>query len=402
MLKKGVIMSISSSYAVVMEKGGQFHRIQLKEDMQVGQGIFFIDEDIITYTSPRICKPSTLVALAAAFLLVLLPIFYTIQVPVAVVSLDINPSIELLINKQGVVKKIIDKNQDSMKLELKGLKGQPLERALNTLSEELERKGFKSVEDFILVSYADLKGNSLDLGGLLSVYMEESFKNAHIVYLPSDKQVYTLSQKDSISLGRYSAGILLEEKSEDVDFRNMDIPSLIQYIEEMDEESQTDDWDDERDDVEHDVEEEDDIEKNDVVDAMNNLNHLGNGASTNIKDKINNQNKDKDKDKEDDDKEDEIKDKDKDKEDDDKEDEIKDKDKDKEDNDKEDEIKDKDKDKEDDDKEDVIKEKDKDKEDNDKEDVIKDKDKEDDEIEEKDKDNGNEEEEGDDSNEEDD
>lgn len=389
MLKKGVIMSISSSYAVVMEKGGQFHRIQLKEDMQVGQGIFFIDEDIITYTSPRICKPSTLVALAAAFLLVLLPIFYTIQVPVAVVSLDINPSIELLINKQGVVKKIIDKNQDSMKLELKGLKGQPLERALNTLSEELERKGFKSVEDFILVSYADLKGNSLDLGGLLSIYMEESFKNAHIVYLPSDKQVYTLSQKDAISLGRYSAGILLEEKSENVDFRNMDIPSLIQYIEEMDEESQTDDWDDERDDVEHDVEH--DVEEDDVVDAMNNLNHLGNGASMNIKDKINNQNKDKDKDKEDDDKEDEIKDKDKDEEedDDDKKDEIKDKDK--EDDDKKDEIKDKDKDK--------------DKEDDDKENEIKDK--EDDEIggndKDKDKDNGNEEgDDEDDDNEEDD
>ena len=242
MFKKGIIMSLSPSYAVVMEKGGTFHHIKLKEDMTIGQAILYIDEDIISHLSSLIHQFRPLMALAAALILVLIPTIYAVQIPYAVVSIDINPSIELLINKQGIVKKVIAQNDDGAQLQLNQLKGYSLDNALSLLSEELTNNNFMDTSSFVLVSYADLKNNTLDLSKLLQSYMEESFKDSHIVYLSSNKESYNLSTKEHISLGRYSAGQLLNEQFPEVNFKTIDVPSLIHYLEPDDDLDDLDDF----------------------------------------------------------------------------------------------------------------------------------------------------------------
>lgn len=234
MLKKGIIMTLCSSYAIVMEKGGAFHRIQLKENITIGQAILFTDDDILTQGISIRSQLRPLIALAAALMLFLIPTLYSIQSPYAVVSLDVNPSIEILLNKDGIVKKVITQNPDGANLTLNMLKGQPLDTALNTLHDELTRNNFMTTSPSVLVSYADLKANTLELGTSLEVSMAENFKDAHIVYLPSDKQTYEQSSKAHISLGRYSASHLLGEQLPDIDFETIDIPSLIHYLEPAD------------------------------------------------------------------------------------------------------------------------------------------------------------------------
>ncbi|MEG2089358.1 anti-sigma factor domain-containing protein [Niameybacter sp.] len=231
MLKKGIIVSLSPSFAIVMEKGGAFHKIKLKDAMVIGQPILFTDEDILSQAPSYLHHFRPLMVVAAALILFLIPVLYKVQTPYAIVSLDINPSIELRLNKQGMVKKVISKNKDANTPTFTELKGHPLEQALHNLSTTLTQEGFIQDTPYILVSYAELRNNTLELDTTLASYIATSFTDAYIVYLPSNKHTYSLANQADLSLGRYQASQLLGEHLPDIDFKTIDIPTLLHYLE---------------------------------------------------------------------------------------------------------------------------------------------------------------------------
>ncbi len=74
----------------------------------------------------------------------------------AMVSIDINPSLELYLNKAGQVLEIKTRNKDAETLSVKGLIGKPLEEATTSIVAQATEKGFiksnDAVDDYVIAS----------------------------------------------------------------------------------------------------------------------------------------------------------------------------------------------------------------------------------------------------------
>ncbi len=86
----------------------------------------------------------------------------------AMVSIDINPSLELYTNISGDVIEIKAKNNDAKSLNLKDLVGQPAEAAVITIIQRVTQAGFikpeDTTDDYVVISEVILDENDADAG----------------------------------------------------------------------------------------------------------------------------------------------------------------------------------------------------------------------------------------------
>jgi hypothetical protein len=120
-MKRGVVMSIHKQHAVIMTADGQFLQAPIQGKPEIGEEITFEEE----YKKPRTFKPAYWYTSAAAvMLLVFLPFLLMMQQDknpiVAYVSMDINPSVELGVDKNDKVRELNALNEDG-ELIIKGL-----------------------------------------------------------------------------------------------------------------------------------------------------------------------------------------------------------------------------------------------------------------------------------------
>ncbi|WP_169086310.1 anti-sigma factor domain-containing protein [Paenibacillus sp. PL91] len=120
-MKRGVVMSIHKQHAVVMTADGQFLQAPIQGKTEIGEEITFEEE----YRKPRTFKAAYWYTSAAAImLLVFLPFLLMMQQDknpvVAYVSMDINPSVELGVDKNDKVRELSALNEDG-RLIIEGL-----------------------------------------------------------------------------------------------------------------------------------------------------------------------------------------------------------------------------------------------------------------------------------------
>ncbi|MDA8235274.1 MAG: anti-sigma factor domain-containing protein [Clostridia bacterium] len=112
-LNKGLVTKVKEKYCIVVTKEGEFKRVPLpSQPVRVGQEITFREGGILNNWT----KYSLLVA---SFLLVMVGVNFLYQpeiAPAAYVSLDINPSIELAVDKEQKVIDVKTFNQDGQQL----------------------------------------------------------------------------------------------------------------------------------------------------------------------------------------------------------------------------------------------------------------------------------------------
>lgn len=133
---KGTVMEVNPDTAIVMTTGCDFVEIRKRGNLEPGQEIEFASLDIIRPKK----RPARLayLALAAclALLLVCFPVYNSLfnhraGTAVAYVSVDINPSLELAVDKNSLVVSTAAFNADGEKLLQKvSLVGQPVDRAI--------------------------------------------------------------------------------------------------------------------------------------------------------------------------------------------------------------------------------------------------------------------------------
>ena len=99
-MNKGMIMEVKKSYAIALNDKGIMDKITFKKNMEVGQKIFYFEDDIVKATANKVHRHNSFIkafgSIAALFLLVF-TFFNTMKYEqaYAVVSLDINPSIQI-------------------------------------------------------------------------------------------------------------------------------------------------------------------------------------------------------------------------------------------------------------------------------------------------------------------
>lgn len=173
MLLKGIIFSIEENYLIVMSDDGNFNRIQKKVDAQIGQKIFYTNEDFIvtphknnlfTFKLRRVA----IVAAMFVFAVILAGVFNLkteVDLPneisiATIMTIDINPSVKLSLDDNGRVLEVKAINQDAETLDFSGIVGLSAENAVEKIVSLALDAGFINsddlVEDYVLITTISL------------------------------------------------------------------------------------------------------------------------------------------------------------------------------------------------------------------------------------------------------
>ncbi|GAX91470.1 anti-sigma factor domain-containing protein [Effusibacillus lacus] len=163
---KGIIMKVTGSHAIVMTKDRQFLRIPAQAGMRIGQEV-----DMPASSKKRFAAWNGIGLLVACLALALgvwqmKPLFEPGPVS-AYVAIDINPSLELAVDKEKEVLQVVPLNPDGEAL-VKGLhlKGKSIESAVTDLADEAAKQGFLKQDSEILVTATDAGASRLNIEDL--------------------------------------------------------------------------------------------------------------------------------------------------------------------------------------------------------------------------------------------
>ena len=225
MYHKVIVMEIKETYALVMAEDGQILRVVYKDGMKVGDCIYILEEDILKKDSFKeenhasiipfaerkksgnqhktLWKKMVAVAAAFAFFVTSFAVLSKPEKAYAMVSVDGEKAVEVVLNQKNRVKEADSKNDSLTREEKKKIKGEKVETIKNYFSQDLLDK------ETIIVGYAFLEDESEEERAALQRRLEKTFGTEHLLYLAGDKEDVENAKKAGKSLGIYLAEQIL-------------------------------------------------------------------------------------------------------------------------------------------------------------------------------------------------
>jgi len=296
------VIEIYYDSIVVMAEDCTFKRIKKSDGLEEGMEIYFEDRDIIknsNFTIKNISKGVAAVLIFAVTSLYVLGFWNENYKSVALLAVDINPSVEMEINKNYRVIKISALNEEASKLPLEDLKNYPLIDALEEIVEMVETAGYikKDESNRVLVTSVELKSNDEGDKNLDNLIMEgkkkieevsnERGQQIEVVTIKSDRETLNKAKEENISVGKMEIYKEIEDEN-----KNQNKNEIMELKDKKSEESIKE------------VEKSEKVKKNNnenngnknnpiKEEKENNKNKKGNENSKDKKDKENNKNKEK-------------------------------------------------------------------------------------------------------------
>lgn len=255
MHKYGTVLELKKNSAIIMSEGFRYFYVKKRPGMYLGQKIMFLDEDIVKPTS-AILKYS---AVAACFVLIVLAVFlsritlFDNDGTFAYVYLDINPSVQITIDKNNTVLDTSAVNSDADEL-LEGLdtKGMDLKDALKIIFEKSDKLGFfkDDTDNYVLISgvinpdsrlykenktYEETEFQKF-LSTLKGVSGEKGHKRIITEAIKTSPEIRELALKNQMSPGKYYLYELAAEKGMDLSIDKVressinDIMKVLDYV----------------------------------------------------------------------------------------------------------------------------------------------------------------------------
>lgn len=302
MIYKGTVIEIYYDSIVVMAEDCTFKRIKKSDGLEEGMEIYFEDRDIIknsNFTIKNISKGVAAVLIFAVTSLYVLGFWNENYKSVALLAVDINPSVEMEINKNYRVIKISALNEEASKLPLEDLKNYPLIDALEEIVEMVETAGYikKDESNRVLVTSVELKSNNEGDKNLDNLIMEgkkkieevsnERGQQVEVVTIKSDRETLNKAKEENISVGKMEIYKEIEDEN-----KNQDKNEIMELKDKKPEESIKEVEKNEK--VKKNNNENNGNKNNPIKEKNeNNKNKKGNENSKDKKDKENNKNKEK-------------------------------------------------------------------------------------------------------------
>lgn len=251
MVYRGSIIEICPDSIVVLTEECTFERIKRSDGLKEGMEVYFEDRDIIKksiFTANNISR-------VAAAVLMFIVIFSWSAVfwnknykAVALLSIDINPSVQIKVNTSYRVIKAAPLNKDASKLPLKNLKNYPLSDALEELVKMAEAQGYikEGNTNYILVTSVELNDNGEKDTILEEIITEGKEKietewkdkgqELQVLTIESDKETLEKAKKEHISVGKMEVheNTKDEKKGKDVkDIKDKKVEEIIKDVEKI-------------------------------------------------------------------------------------------------------------------------------------------------------------------------
>ncbi|MVX66082.1 anti-sigma factor [Clostridium chromiireducens] len=220
-MNKGIIMEIKRNYAIALSDEGVMDKIISKQNMRVGQKIFYFDDDIIKTTTSNISRYNSFmkaIGSIAALFLIVFTFFHTIksETAYAVVSLDINPSIQIEADSNLKIIKVEGVNTDGKNIDFTDMKDMTLDDGIKKIKEKLIEKKYLETNKDVLVGIAFVQnGDNSNYEENLKVAIQSTFstEDVTLTYVKGDKEAVDEAKTKGISLGRYEASLKVDDET---------------------------------------------------------------------------------------------------------------------------------------------------------------------------------------------
>ena len=137
-MKKGKVVEIKDKYAVVLNEDMVYEKIKKKENLNIGKDIYYFEEDKYIVKSIPFKK---YFLVAALFLILFIPPLMNIDKTFGYISIDINPSIQLEVDKNLKTLDIKALNSDGESIIKKNWIGKDAKVVIENIIKETEDKG---------------------------------------------------------------------------------------------------------------------------------------------------------------------------------------------------------------------------------------------------------------------
>lgn len=247
---KGIILKIKNNTVIVMTDKSDFVEVRKQPGMYLGQEVHF-PESFIVNRRREIIKYSLIAAcLVLSFIAGAFALQFTPASPAyAFVSIDINPSLELLIDKEDHVIDVNTLNKDAEKLvKSLDLKNMPARDAVVSIVKKSRELGYinSKRKNTVLISAALNNGhkeykkykkvNEGKLDKLLGSFRNLTFKynneNIKPVVLKVTPKERNMAEKSNISMGKFHLYNKIKADNKNVTIEDVNSSSVSTIIEE--------------------------------------------------------------------------------------------------------------------------------------------------------------------------
>lgn len=182
-MQKGIIMEVRKENSVVLS-ASKFYKIKNKRDMAVGQEILFTEEDVVTSHSSKrnVINMSRYVAVVAALIMMLVfgATYHNNNIAIYTeVTMDINPSLQLSLNKKDEVVAVDALNDDGTVFEMSEIIGATFEEAVDLLLYTAVEEGYvvEGTETHVVFSTIEMKQSGVDKSKTLTAMIDAALSD---------------------------------------------------------------------------------------------------------------------------------------------------------------------------------------------------------------------------------
>lgn len=239
-MKRGIVLSIENKKAVVMTADGQFISIPHQSHMRIGEETAIQAETAAPNRKPK--KIYWYTGAAAAILLFFIPFFYLTTAEahpvVAYVSLDINPSIELGVDKQQRVQELRGLNEDGLAIVSRlSYKGKPLDTVAASIMSTVAAEHYldNPVKEIVIASLLlDDNKPVKDLEKMVTAAVDQTVKETikqidaatNVTVLSVPTEVREEATANGVSSGKMAVYLLAKDEGYDIGLEQIKAQSL--------------------------------------------------------------------------------------------------------------------------------------------------------------------------------
>ena len=267
---KVIIMEVKDDYAIVMTSDFEFIKIKKKKSMTEGQKIYIVDEDICQggektslSNKNKLLKILGLVAILLGIILLAFLFNPFKKDTYATASFDGDASIELSLDENKKITKVISRDDSIPSGELENLKGKSFEYGIDEIDDYLEN------DNYILASCYVPSGENDNYIDDIRTTIDKELSD--VIFINANKDDIKQAQKENKTLGQYKLQSVaslseFEKYIDNVNYNKLDRfvltnSNLIKnstYIREQIKNKQSNDKDDDEDDDDDQEDENDD------------------------------------------------------------------------------------------------------------------------------------------------
>lgn len=236
---KAIVMEIKENYIIVMDEKGVLVRVKKKNSLKVGETIFCLEED--KYNGEVKLKNNTmktwlipLGAVAALLLILINPMSNMFSPNVnntyAVLTFDVNPSIEFDLDDKGRIVSVKGLNDDGNILDVESIKGLTVEEGAIKLKELLTSENYLGNGNSVLIGFSFVGGDNIQYEEMVQNVVKTTFSETNVAFMKGDEQSLSIAQKQGVSLGKYEAMNMLDEDGIEEAFESLSTQELLDLL----------------------------------------------------------------------------------------------------------------------------------------------------------------------------